>query len=257
MALGAAERENRFWAIGETLSGDLEGLEALTKGGFGKEEFKAAWFRGKWYEPSLDGYESNYRISGSFRGVPVRIAEVYAWSEREDSDGDRGRQTIFKGSVVHLRGVLDRKLRRDLRVLPAGAVRQAASRFGLGGGGVDLEDPEWRQRHRVLGDQVEARLVFTPERMREFMGIYDSKPWRVSLLFRGTDVYVFWKERYLDMDRPEAAVELLRKLVGLPWALGLTSRPPVPRSGDWVRVEIEDGCRWVRREEAEAARKAA
>lgn len=266
-ALGAAERDQRYRAITEALSQDLEGLAALPREGFSREEFKAAWFRGKWHEPSLDEFESSRLISGSFRSVPVRAAAVSAWhvEESEDEKGftSKTRHTIFNGTMVHLRGVLDRPLGRDLRVLPAGAVRRAAARFGLRGKeAVDLEDPEWRKRHRVLGGQVEARVVFTPERMRAFMGIFDSEPWRVSVLFRGGDVYLFWKGNYLKTDRPEAAVELLRKLIGLPWALGLTSRRAAPRGGEWVRVEVrpgdwDAGWRWVRREEAEAARKAA
>lgn len=223
---GTVEKHRRFCAVAHALEQDLEGLEALPREGFGRDEFKAAWFLGKWHEPRLDGFESSRLISGSFRGVPVRAAAVSAWNEEEDSDGETERHTIFNGTMVHLRGVLDRPLGRDLRVLPAGLARRAAARFGLRGkGSVDLEDPEWRRRHRVLGGQVEARVVFTPERMRAFMGIFESEPWRASVLFRERDVFVFWKgEKVTDFARPEAAVELLRRLIGLPWALGLTSR---------------------------------
>lgn len=270
LALWAWARSNRFErfrTVAKDLEQDLEGFAALPEEGFGREEFKKAWFRGKWHEPRLDGYESWGLISGSFRGVPVRIAAVDAWYETESQDEEESattsRHTIFKGTMMHLQGVLDRPLGRDLRVLPAGAVRRAAERFGLRGkGSVDLEDPEWRKTFRVLGDQVESRVVFTPERMRALLEFSASEGWRLSFLFRGADLYIFWRKVYLKVVPLAEAAGLIRRLIGLPWELGLTSRPAATRSGERVRVEDRPGVwgsgwRRVRREEAEAAGKPA
>lgn len=240
----ASEQARRCRAVSEALSQDLEGVAALPKAGFDREEFKKAWFRGKWHEPPLDGFESSHLISGTFRGVPVRIAAVDAWSEDEDSDGKTERHTIFKGTMMHLQGVLDRPLERDLRVLPAGAVRRAAERFGLRGKeAVDLEDPEWRKTFRVLGGQVESRIVFTPERMWALLGFSASEDWRRLLfLFRGADLYIFWHRVYLKAAPPAEAAGLIRRLIGLPWALGLAGRLAQPQGEGRPRAGDRPCC---------------
>jgi len=172
------------------------GLSYNPEGHIPKEEFR----RSKIFSQSIDSYEGEDLVFGSYKGIPVRFSELTV--QEKHSDGKNTTyHTFFSG--VFMIADFNKDFKYSHWVLPDTAeaafgqvVGNFLQKLKLPGRGhmTRMEDPAFEKKFVVYTeDDVEARYILTPKLMHTMLKLserFRKGASRIGFAFMDSNVYV-------------------------------------------------------------------